>query len=43
MFLGDYILLGITPAANGTNFNKQGLKSNNYDVKFRNGDRNPNA
>ena len=35
-FLGDYILLGITPAANAANGNEQGLKSNNQDVIFRN-------
>ena len=42
-FLGEYILLGITPAANATNYNVQGLKSNNQDVTFKNIDRNPNA
>ena len=43
VFLGDYILLGITPAAHATHFNEQGLKSNNQDVKFRNSDGTPNA
>ena len=42
-FLGDYILLGITPAANANNTNTQGLKSNNQDVPFTNCDSNPNA
>ena len=42
-FLGDYILLGITPAANARNNNQQGLKSNNQDISFRNCDKNPNA
>ena len=43
VFLGDYILLEITSAANARNYNEQGLKSNNQDVKFRNSDGTPNA
>ena len=42
-FLGNYIFLGMTPAANASNRNMQGLKSNNQDVSFRNCDSNPNA
>ena len=42
-FLGDYILLGITPAANARNNNQQGLKSKNHDASFRNCNSNSNA
>ena len=42
-FLGDYIFLGITSAANATHYNVQGLKSNNQDVIFKNTNRNRNA
>ena len=41
--LGEYIFLGITPAANATNNYVQGFVANNVPITFTNCDRIPNA
>ena len=41
--LGEYIFLGVTPAANARNNNVQGFFANNVPITFRNCDSNPNA
>ena len=41
--LGEYIYLGITPAANVRNNNVQRFLANNVPITFTNCDRNPNA